>query len=97
MKITKEIIENLSDLARVKIDEKDIEHIANDIDKILRYMDKLSELDTSQIEPTEYLNLSSNVLREDEVKESYDREKLLACVTERNEEYIIVPGLTFEQ
>jgi len=97
LKISKEIILKLSDLARVKIDEKDVERITNDIDKILRYMDKLSELDTSQIEPMEYLNLSSNVLREDEVRESYDRDRLLACVPERNEEYVIVPGLTFEQ
>ncbi|NMB97893.1 MAG: Asp-tRNA(Asn)/Glu-tRNA(Gln) amidotransferase subunit GatC [Clostridiaceae bacterium] len=97
MKITKEVMENLSNLARLKIEEKDVEQIAYDIDKIIQYIDKLSELDTSQIEPMEYLNLSSNVMREDEVKESYDRDRILACVPGKNKEYIIVPRVTFEQ
>lgn len=97
MKINRKTIEYLSELARLKIAEKDIEQITHDIDKIIQYIDKLSELDTSQIEPTEYLNLCSSMLREDEVKRSYDRDKLLACAPKKNKEYLIVPGMTFEE
>ena len=95
MKITKQTIEHMANLSRLEIDEEEIEQIVHDVDKIIQYMDKLAMLDTSYIEPTEYLNLNNNVLREDDIKESFERDSLLACVPEKENGYLVVPGVTF--
>jgi aspartyl-tRNA(Asn)/glutamyl-tRNA(Gln) amidotransferase subunit C len=45
---------------------------------ILEYVDKLNELDTSNVEPTSHVMPVKNVFREDRTENSYDREKILA-------------------
>ena len=65
-------------LARLDIDEKDKADLQKDLQSIVSYIEKLGELDVSGIEPTAHASCLSNVWREDEAKESYPRDKMLA-------------------
>jgi aspartyl-tRNA(Asn)/glutamyl-tRNA(Gln) amidotransferase subunit C len=77
MKVTKETIQHVADLSRLNLAESEIEKLTQEMESILSYVDKLNELDTSNIKPMEHVIPMKNVLREDVSKKSYDREKIL--------------------
>ena len=79
MKVTRETIEHIADLARLNISEKEKDKLTLEMEKILSYVDKLNELDTSDVKPMEHVIPIQNVLREDMVKGSFEREKLMKC------------------
>jgi aspartyl-tRNA(Asn)/glutamyl-tRNA(Gln) amidotransferase subunit C len=78
VKITKEIIEHVANLARLNLTETEKESLTSEMASILEYVDKLNELDTSNVEPTSHVMPVKNVFREDRTENSYDREKILA-------------------
>jgi len=86
-------IEHLARLARLSVsgDEKIL--FANQIDNILNYMDKLNELDTSDIEPTSHVVSLSNVVREDLPKASLDRKDALMNAPDKTDKFYRVPKI----
>ncbi|MCX7710775.1 MAG: Asp-tRNA(Asn)/Glu-tRNA(Gln) amidotransferase subunit GatC [Clostridia bacterium] len=78
MKVTKETIEHVANLARLNLTEQEKEKLTTEMEDIISYVDKLNELDTSGVSPTAHVIPIKNVFREDEAKASYDREKILA-------------------
>lgn len=78
MKITKETIEHVANLARLNLNDEEKKKLTAEMAGIISYVDKLNELDTSDISPTAYANQKRNVFRDDDVEKSYDREKILA-------------------
>ena len=78
MKVTQEIIEHVADLARLNLTPQEKEKLTRDMENIVSYVDKLNELDTSNVKPKEHVIPISNVLRKDSVGKSYDRERILA-------------------
>ncbi len=91
MKITKDEVLYVADLARLDLDETAIEKFAGQIDTILDYVDKLNEVDTEGIRPTSHAISLTNAFREDEPKEHLDREKALANAPEEEGGNFIVP------
>ncbi|MDI3518239.1 MAG: aspartyl-tRNA(Asn)/glutamyl-tRNA(Gln) amidotransferase subunit [Caldanaerobacter sp.] len=77
MAISKSEVEYIAKLARLKFTEEEIEAMAQELSKILDYVNKLNELDTENVEPTAHIVPIHNVFREDEVKPSMPREKVL--------------------
>ncbi|NJD04643.1 MAG: Asp-tRNA(Asn)/Glu-tRNA(Gln) amidotransferase subunit GatC [Ruminiclostridium sp.] len=78
MKVTRETIEHVADLARLNLTVAEKERLTSEMEKIISYVDKLNELDTSDIKPMEHVIPIRNVLREDKTEKSYDRGKILA-------------------
>jgi aspartyl-tRNA(Asn)/glutamyl-tRNA(Gln) amidotransferase subunit C len=78
MKVTKETIEHVANLARLNLTEQEKEKLTNEMENIISFVDKLNELDTSNITPMEHVKSIRNVFREDVVSESLDRGKMLA-------------------
>ena len=78
MKVTRETIEHVADLARLNLTEIEKERLTSEMEKIISYVDKLNELDTFDVKPMEHVIPIRNVLREDKTEKSYDREKILA-------------------
>jgi len=70
MRITKDTVKYVADLARIELAEKEIDHFTGQLDRILEYVHKLKKLDTSNLEPTSHVLDMKNVYREDEVKAS---------------------------
>ena len=51
MKITEDEVRYVADLANLKLTEDEVRKFQADLDEILAHMDKLNEIDTSQVEP----------------------------------------------
>lgn len=91
MKITNELVRYVANLSRIKLDEAGEEKMQGELAAILDYMDVLNKLDTENVEPLSHVFAITNVMREDEVKNSYDREELLKNAPEHTDETFIVP------
>ncbi len=91
MKITTEMVDYISVLSRLKLPEEEKERMTGELENILAYMDVLNTLDTSQVEPMSHVFPIRNVVREDEVAPSFDREQLLKNAPQRDQEAFLVP------
>ena len=71
-------VKYVAELARISLADDAVERLQRDMQNIVDYIEQLSELDVSNIEPTAHAAALTNVLREDVAKESYPRETMLA-------------------
>ena len=60
-------IEHLAKLARLKLTDAEKEKFSNQMGTIIKYIEKLSELNTDNVEPTAHVLGLNNVFREDAV------------------------------
>ncbi|MHC1728645.1 MAG: Asp-tRNA(Asn)/Glu-tRNA(Gln) amidotransferase subunit GatC [Syntrophobacteraceae bacterium] len=93
MKITREEVRHVADLARLELSEAEEERMTGQMNGILEYMEKLNELDTEGITPTTHAILLQNVFRDDVVRDSLEREKALANAPETDDVNFIVPKI----
>lgn len=91
MKITKEEVLHVAKLARLKFSDEDAKKLETDMAGIIDFADHLSELDTSDINPTAHAIPMQNAFREDEVKPSFERREILKNAPDFDEEGFIVP------
>ncbi|MEJ2032692.1 MAG: Asp-tRNA(Asn)/Glu-tRNA(Gln) amidotransferase subunit GatC [Deltaproteobacteria bacterium] len=91
MQITPEEVTYVAGLARLELDPEEVAAMAKQLDRILGYVAKLNELDTSGIEPTTHALSIRNAFRRDEVQNSLSQEKALANAPEQNGEAFVVP------
>ena len=91
MKITKNEVLHVADLARLDLDEESIDRFAVQIGEILEYVDTLNKLDTKGITPTSHAIFLSNAFREDENKSHLDNDVALANAPEKEDGGFIVP------
>lgn len=77
MVVNDTLVEKLAHLARLTFDAGEKEEIKKDLQRMIAFVEKLNELDTSGVEPLLHLSDEVNVLREDEVQGSISREEAL--------------------
>ena len=73
MEVNDEMVDKLANLARLQFNESEKQSIKTDLQKMIQFVEKLNELDTSGVEPLLHMSDGVNVLREDEVKGSIER------------------------
>ncbi|POY37449.1 Asp-tRNA(Asn)/Glu-tRNA(Gln) amidotransferase GatCAB subunit C [Solitalea longa] len=88
MKIDRNVVEKIAHLARLDVENVD-ESVA-DMSRILTFMEKLNELDTSNVEPLVYLTEEVNAFREDVVKQEITHEEALKNAPDADENFIKV-------
>jgi len=93
MKVSRHDIEHIAELARIDLDEDEKELFGSQLSSILDYMEKLNELDTSDIEPTSHVLSLQNVMRDDTVRESIPREDALMNAPSHTEKFYRVPKI----
>lgn len=91
MKISREEIDHLATLSRLRFTGDEIEEIGTHLDNIIERFKELDKADASDVPPTAHILPFVNVLRDDEVKPSTDRAKLLSNAPETDGEAYIVP------
>lgn len=91
MKISKEEVKKLAHLARLEFSEAEIEEMQSDMDKILGFVDKISELDLEGVEPLIYMSDERNVLRTDEVEQLITKDEALKNAPDKDTDYFRVP------
>ncbi|MHC4623211.1 MAG: Asp-tRNA(Asn)/Glu-tRNA(Gln) amidotransferase subunit GatC [Planctomycetota bacterium] len=92
-RIDEEQVRKVAKLARLKLTEAEVEEFTGQLRAILDYVEKMNELDTSDVKPLAHCLPVSNVLREDVAKESLGTEKALANAPERDGEFFKVPKI----
>lgn len=90
-KIIDETIDYVSILAKLKLDGAERVQAMEDMQKMLDYIDKLNELDTTAVEPLSHVFSVNNVFREDVVINGDDRENILSNAPEQKEGQFKVP------
>jgi aspartyl-tRNA(Asn)/glutamyl-tRNA(Gln) amidotransferase subunit C len=91
MKIDKETVDKIAHLARLEFNNEAKEAMIKDMNNMLAFVDKLNELDTSNVEPLIYMSDEVNVLREDDVIQVITQEEALKNSPKHDSDYFKVP------
>ena len=91
MKIDNKLIRDIAALAKLRFDEKSTKEMISDMEKIIGFLDKLSEVDTSGIEPLIYLNEEETTLRTDEITNEVSQKDALKNAPEKDSDYFRIP------
>lgn len=85
------LVDKLAALAKLKFENTEKEAIRADLEKILGFIEKLDELDTTGVKPLVYISDAVNVLREDTVVQNTPREQALQNAPDHDGVYFKVP------
>jgi len=91
MSIDKDTVKHISKLARISLDEKKISRLSKDLSSIMKFIEKLNELNTDKVVPLPCLLGGAGQERGDEVKDGKIRDQILKNSPEKNEEFFVVP------
>jgi aspartyl-tRNA(Asn)/glutamyl-tRNA(Gln) amidotransferase subunit C len=80
--LSREQVEHVARLARLSLDEDELQRMAGELSKVLDHIEKIRELDLAGVEPTAHVVDVVNALREDEPEPSLPRDVVLAAAPE---------------
>ena len=86
-------VHKVAHLARLELAAEEEEKFATQLSSILDYFEQLSELDTSNVEPTTRAIDLTNVTRVDQLQPYGDRETILEGAPERDADFFRVPKI----
>jgi aspartyl-tRNA(Asn)/glutamyl-tRNA(Gln) amidotransferase subunit C len=90
--IDREQVLHVAKLARLELTEPEVERMAGELSNILEHIERISELDLDDVEPTTHVVEVGSALRPDEPHESLPREVALAQAPDRTEDGFRVPS-----
>ena len=90
-KIDDTLIKVISQLAKLEFSADALKKIKKDLKKILAFVEKLNEINTTKIDPLIYINEETTVSREDKIKEVYSQANVLKNSPEKDSDYFKVP------
>jgi len=93
VKITREEVQHVALLARLKLSPEEEEVLTEQLDRILQYMEKLSQVDTSSVEPLAHAVDIVNAFREDHATNRPSTDALLANAPAREKNFFKVPKI----
>jgi aspartyl-tRNA(Asn)/glutamyl-tRNA(Gln) amidotransferase subunit C len=93
MKINIDTVDKIAHLARLEFENEGKEQIMKDMNNMLAFIDKLNELDTTNVEPLIYMSDEVNVLREDVIKQEITQQEGLKNAPKRDSDYFKVPKM----
>jgi len=91
MEITDDLIDKVAGLARLHFDAAEKADIKKDLQRMIKFVEKLDELDTTGVEPLLHMTDNVNILRDDVVKGSLSREEGLKNAPLHDEQFFKVP------
>lgn len=91
MEITKETVEYVSHLARIKLNDSELETLAVQLKDILDFIDKLNKLNLKDILPTSHILPINNILRDDLPEISLSGDKALSNAPLKKDNFFSVP------
>ena len=90
--IDREQVLHVAKLARLQLDEDEVERMAGELSGILEHVERISELGLDDVEPTSHVIALENVLRADEPRPSWPREKVLEQAPDSADDSFRVPS-----
>ena len=92
-KITEDQVKKVAQLARLRLDNNQVKHHAEQIEKILEYINQLQKIDTIDVPCTTRAIEVINVLRKDVNDKFEDRDELLDLAPSRENDFFKVPKI----
>ncbi len=89
--ITLEDVEYVADLARLELSADEKGQLVEQLGRILGYIEKLDELDTTDVEPTSHVLPIHNVMRADEARDGMSRDEALELAPASHDGYFEAP------
>jgi len=93
MAITRQEVEKVALLARLRLSEPELEKFTSQLNQIVDFVQQLQDLDTDEVEPLAHPLPLHNVFRSDEVKPSIGADQALASAPKHDQEYYLVPAV----
>lgn len=93
MKLSREEVEHIATLARLRLSEEEIVKYQDQISGILDYVEKLGAVDTTSVEPTSQVTGLTNIARADEIEPSGIEKELVACAPESSDGFVVIPKI----
>lgn len=93
MSIEQKDVEHVANLARLELTDAEKQRFTQQLNAILKFAEKLNELNTDQVEPTTHVLKLSNVLREDEARPSLSQDVALRNAPDEDDGQFKVPAV----
>jgi aspartyl-tRNA(Asn)/glutamyl-tRNA(Gln) amidotransferase subunit C len=94
--ISRQDVEHVADLARLHLNDEEIDRMQTQLSNILEAIEALQQVDTSHVGPTASVIQLENVMRDDEVRPGLTREAALANAPLRDDPFLRVPTVLQE-
>ncbi|MEO6904869.1 MAG: Asp-tRNA(Asn)/Glu-tRNA(Gln) amidotransferase subunit GatC [Ginsengibacter sp.] len=91
MNVNDALIEKLAHLSRLEFNVEEKEEIKSDLEKMIGFIDKLNELDTTGVEPLLHMSENVNVFRKDIVNGQISRKDVFKNAPLHDNEFFKVP------
>lgn len=91
--ISKEEINHIAKLSKIKLNEKEIEDFSKEFTETLEYLEIIKEVNLEGVEPTYFINTNKNPLREDIVEESLPLEEVIKNAPDEKYGYFKLPNV----
>ena len=91
MSIDKDTVKHISKLARISLDENNVDSLAKDLTSIMKFIENLNKLNTDKTTPLTSIINESLKSRKDVIKDGEIRDQILKNSPEKNEEFFVVP------
>ena len=91
MKISEEILNNISSLSKIKIDEKIKSDLIKDLESILKMVEEMNKIDTSGIEPMSHPLEEADNLRKDEASDDIRRDEYQKFAPQTDDGFYLTP------
>ncbi|MCG8508679.1 MAG: Asp-tRNA(Asn)/Glu-tRNA(Gln) amidotransferase subunit GatC [Rhodospirillales bacterium] len=91
MSLDTNTVRNIAFLARIKVPDSELQHLANELSNIIGWVEQLNEVDTDGVEPIASVADMSLFRRTDEVTDGNYRDRVLANAPEPEDGFFTVP------
>lgn len=91
--ITIQDVEHVAKLARLDLTEEEKVKFSKQLGNVLKYVEQMNEVDTSNVEPLSHVVDFNNVMREDEIHYDCSKEELMMNAPEEENGFFKVPKI----
>ncbi len=91
MAVNRDEVLHIARLARLRLTDEEAEKYEGQLSKVLNYVEKLNELDTTDVEPTTHAVELQMQLRDDEVEQRLDHDDVLGGAPDQADGHFRVP------
>jgi aspartyl-tRNA(Asn)/glutamyl-tRNA(Gln) amidotransferase subunit C len=91
MEVTEALVDKMANLAKLSFNDTEKKEIRDDLEKMIGFVDQLKNLDIAGLEPRIHMSPEINVLRDDKIQGSIEREEALKNAPDHKEAFFTVP------
>ena len=91
MTIDLKTVKHISKLSRISVTDEKAKKLAEDLNLIFEFIEKLNKLNTNKVEPLTSIAETTLKLRNDEIKSTNIREQILKNSPNKNKDFFVVP------